>query len=100
MTPTRAVLALALVGSAAVVVYGLVIDRTGGAIAFTVAGLAVLGVTLVAFAAMLAAAAVRAGRLGRGARAVGAAFLGGLSALAASGSLSAAVILGLLARPV
>ena len=41
----RVILLLALIGSAAVVFYGLFMDRTGQAIALTVAGLIVLGVT-------------------------------------------------------
>lgn len=100
MTPGRIALAVAVVGSGAVVVYGLFVDRTGRTIAFTVAGLAVLGVTLAIVSLLLARASVRAGQRGHGGSAVGAAFLGGLCALAASGSLGAAVVLGLLARPI
>jgi len=99
VTPARLVLFLALVGSAAVVVYGLFLDRTGSTIAFTVAGLAVLGVTLALISFRLAVGSVRAGSAGRGAVSVGSALLGGVCALLASGSLSAAVIFGLLARP-
>jgi hypothetical protein len=100
VTPGRIALAVALVGSAAVVFYGLFVDRTGRTIAFTVAGLAVLGVTLAILSLLLAKASVSEGRGGRGGRAVGAAFLGGLCAFAASGSMGAAVVLGLLARPI
>jgi len=46
MTPGRLALFVALVGAAAVVVYGLFLDRTGSTIALTVAGLAVLVVVL------------------------------------------------------
>lgn len=100
MTPGRLVLGVCFVGSSAVVLYGLFVDRTGSTIALTVAGLAVLGVTLAIMAISLAAGAVRQGRAGRGGRAVGAAFVGGCCALGSSGSLGAAVILGLLARPI
>lgn len=79
--------------------YGLFLDRSGSTIAFTVAGLAVLGVTLVIIAIRLAVASVRAGAAGRGGVSVGSALLGGICALLASGSLGAAVIFGLLARP-
>jgi hypothetical protein len=99
VTPARFVAAIALVGSLAVVAYGLFVDRSGSTIAFTVAGLAVLGVTFVFLALRLAAVSVTAGRDGRGGRAVGSAVLGGISAVLASGALSSAVILGLLARP-
>lgn len=99
MTPGRAFLVVALLGSAAVGIYGLFIDRTGRTIAFTVAGLAILGVTLAIVSLQLARASVSAGQRGRGGRAIGAALLGGLCAFAASGSLGTAVVLGLLARP-
>ncbi|MBA2570906.1 MAG: hypothetical protein H0V04_06990 [Chloroflexi bacterium] len=100
MTPGRVFLAVALLGSAAVVIYGLFVDRSGGTIILTVVGLAILGITFAIIAVRLAAASVRAGQEGRGGRAVGSAFLGGLFALAASGSLGGAMILGLLARPI
>jgi predicted lipid-binding transport protein (Tim44 family) len=100
MTPGRLVLFVALVGSAAVVVYGLFLDRTGSTIALTVAGMAVLGLTLAIIALRLAAASVNTAREGHGARSLFSALAGGLIALLASGSLGSAVILGLLARPV
>lgn len=99
MTPARVVLFLALVGSGGVVLYGLFLDRSGSTIAFTVAGLAVLGLALAIISIRLAIGAVRAGSAGRGGVSVGSALLGGICALLASGSLSAAVIFGLLARP-
>jgi hypothetical protein len=93
----RIALLVVLIGSAAVVFYGLVLDRTGQAIAFTVAGLFVLGVTCAVIAIGLAIGAVSAGRDGRGVRAFASAIGGGLFALGASGALAGAVIFGVLA---
>ncbi len=90
----RIILLVALLGSAAVVFYGLVMDRTGQAIALTVAGLVVLGVTAAVISVGLAIGAINAGQDGRGIRAFGAAFLGGLFALGAAGALAGAVIFG------
>lgn len=92
----RVILVVALVASAAVVVYGLLLDRSGQAIPFTVAGLLVLGVTCAVISVGLARGAFRAGNEGRGIRAIGGAVLGGLFALAASGSLFLAIVLGVL----
>ncbi len=100
MTPGRLVLLAALLGSSAVVVYGLFLDRTGSTIALTVAGLAVLGITFAIVALRLGAASVRTANDGHGARALFSALMGGISALLASGTLGAAVVLGLLARPI
>lgn len=99
MTPGRLVLLLALVGSAAVVIYGLFLDRSGSTIALTVAGLAVLGITFAIIAIRLAATSMRTAREGHGARSLFSALAGGISALLASGTLGSAVIFGLLARP-
>ena len=98
MTPGRLVLAVALVGSALVAAYGLFLDRSGGSIVLTVVGLAILGIALAVISVLLARASVRAGWAGRGGRSVGAALLGGICALMASGSLGAAVVFGLLSR--
>jgi hypothetical protein len=90
----RIILLVALVGSAAVVFYGLVMDRTGQAIALTVAGLVVLGVTAAVVSIGLAIGAISTGQDGRGIRALGGAFLGGLFAIGAAGALAGAVIFG------
>ena len=100
MTPLKLVVAAALVGSAAVVVYGLVMDRTGQAIAFTVAGLGVLGLSLAIAAVWFASAGIQAGRDGYAIRAILGGIFGGLFALAAAGALAGAVIFGLLTRSV
>jgi hypothetical protein len=90
----RIILFVALLASAAVVIYGLIFDRSGQAIALTVAGLLVLGVTSAVISVGLATQAVGAGQEGRGIRAVAGAFVGGLFALGASASLMLAVVLG------
>ncbi|MBX3031277.1 MAG: hypothetical protein KF809_14110 [Chloroflexi bacterium] len=90
----RIMLLVALVASAAVVVYGLLFDRTGQAIPFTVAGLLVLGVTSGVVSVGLATMAIGAGQEGRAIRALGGTFIGGLFALGAAASLLGAVILG------
>jgi hypothetical protein len=98
--PLAVVLVVAMLGSAAVVFYGLVMDRTGQAIAFTVAGMFVLGVTLAIAAFVLASGAVSEGRAGHVLRCLFAGLLGGLFAIAASGSLAGAVVFGVLSRSV
>jgi hypothetical protein len=90
----RIILLVALLGSAGIVVYGLLFDRSGQAIAFTVAGLLVLGVTSAVISVGLATLAIGAGQEGRGIRAIAGAFVGGLFALGASASLILAVVLG------
>jgi hypothetical protein len=90
----RIILFVALLASAAVVIYGLVLDRSGQAIALTVAGLLVLGVTSAVISVGLATQAIGAGQEGRGIRAIAGAFVGGLFALGASASLMLAVVLG------
>ena len=90
----RIILLLALVGSAAVVFYGLFMDRTGQAIALTVAGLIVLGVTAIVISVGLAIGAISAGQDGRGIRALAGAFLGGLFAIGAAASLAGAFVYG------
>jgi hypothetical protein len=98
MTPGRVALLIALLGSAAVAAYSLLVARGSQSIAITVAALAVLGVTMVLLSLTLAAGAVRAGRRGSGGRAILGGLLGGLFAVAASGALAAAVIFALLSQ--
>ena len=76
------------------VFYGLFADRTGQAIALTVAGLIVLGVTAAVISVGLAIGAIGAGQDGRGIRAMAGAFLGGLFALGAAASLAGAFVYG------
>lgn len=90
----RVILLVALVASVAVVVYGLLLDRSGQAIPFTVAGLLVLGVTAAVISVGFARSAFGAGSEGRAIRAISGALLGGLFALGASASLFLAIVLG------
>lgn len=100
MTPLKLVIAAVLVASAAVVFYGLVMDRTGQAIAFTVAGLGVLGITLAIVAIWFASSGIQAGRDGYAIRAILGGLFGGLFALMSAGALAGAVVFGLLTRSV
>jgi hypothetical protein len=92
------VLLIALVGSAAVAAYSLLVARGSQSIAITVAALAILGVTMAMLSLALTLGAVRAGRIGSGGRAILGGLFGGLFALAASGALAAAVIFALLSQ--
>ena len=98
VTPFRVAIAIALVGSIALMAYGLFVDRSGSQIPILVSGLAVFGLTLLVLAIAGAATSVRAAREGRGGRSFARALLGGFCALGAAGSLAAAVVLALLWR--
>jgi hypothetical protein len=100
VTIVRVAAVLVLVASGVVVFYGLVLDRTGQNIAFTVAGLAVLGGTLAFVSAWFLVTSLRAAREGRGGRAVFGSLFGGLLAIAASMALAGASIFALLTRPI
>ena len=54
MTLVRIAVVVVLIASGLVVLYGMILDRSGQNIAFTVAGLAVFGLTLAFIAAKLA----------------------------------------------
>jgi len=85
-------LLLAILAGAAVAAYGLLVDKSGQAIALATAGLFVLGVALVVSGFLLGMSAVSTGRDGRGGRATLIAFLGGLFMLAAAGALAGAAV--------
>lgn len=95
-SPAQIVLLVALFASLVVVVYGSFVDKSAAQVPILGSGLAVMGLTLLAFAGMGALASVRAGREGEGGRAFGAALIGGICALAAAGALGAALVLVLL----
>lgn len=97
VTPGRVLLVLLLIGSGAVALYGMFFDNTRLQIPLTVSGLAIFGLGLTVLALMFARGAAALGRDGSGGRAVLAALLGGLCAFGASGSLAAAIVLGILA---
>lgn len=95
ISPVRAAVGVALVGSLVFVVWGL-IDRSGTQVPVLVSGLLILGLTFAALAVTGAIGAYRAGVAGEGARAFWSALLGGLAVLVACGCLTAAVLLALL----
>jgi magnesium-transporting ATPase (P-type) len=94
LTPARVLLVIVVVAAAAVTLFSLFVARS---LPMTISGLAVSGVAVFVLGLMAAAGSVRAAQNGANARAVAAAIFGGLCMLAAAGSLSVAIILGLLA---
>jgi hypothetical protein len=97
LTPTRAMLAIALVGSGLFVLYGLV-ARDATQIPVLCAGFGVFGIAFSALAVAGAIGTYRAAGDDRGRRAFLLAGLGGLAALIAAGSFSVAVVLALVWR--
>ena len=93
MTVGRALLLLLIVGSGAVVIYGLFVDTSNPLI---VSGLAVGGIASGLLGFSLAGSAIRLGEHGRGWRALGTAFVGGLFVMGAAGALAGAIVLGIL----
>jgi hypothetical protein len=98
MIAVRIAVVLVLVVSGLVVFYGLILDRSGQNIAFTVAGLAVLGLTLAFVAAWFLSRALTDARWGRSGGAILGAVMGGLLAIGAAMSLAAASIFAVLTR--
>jgi len=93
VTPTRLLLALAFVGSGIAALYGLFVVRS---LPITISSLVVLGMSAGLLGFIAGAASIGLGRDGRGGRAVLAALFGGVMLMGASGSLAAALVLGLL----
>jgi hypothetical protein len=96
-SPLRVTLWLLIIGSAAIALYGMFIDKTTLQIPLTVSGLAVLGISLALMAWSSARGAASLGRRGYGGKALIAALFGGICALGAAGALSGAFVLGMLA---
>jgi len=94
LTPFRAVMLVALIGSGLLIILG-IIDRTATQIPILAAGLAVLGLTFGAIAIACVVTIVRAGRDGRTALAFWSALAGGAAVVAAAGCLAAAVVLAM-----
>ena len=92
MALVRIAVVVVLVVSGLVVLYGLILDRSGLNIAFTVAGLAVLGLTLAFISAWFLSRALTDARWGRSGGALLGAVMGGLFAVAAAGCLAAASV--------
>jgi hypothetical protein len=97
LNPVRILLVILVIGSGAVALYGMFLDRTRLQMPLTVSGFAVLAMSLGFLSLSAARGAAGLGRRGYGGRALGAALFGGLCAMGAAGSLAAAIILGLLA---
>jgi len=94
VTPGRVVVALPIVGSLGILLYGLV-RRDSAQIPILAAGLIILGLTLVGAGFWSALAAYRDARLGRSGSAFAGALIGGLCVLAGSGALASAIVLAL-----
>ena len=92
MALTRIAVVVVMVLSGLVVLYGLILDRSGQNIAFTVAGLAVLGLTLAFTSAWFLGRALTDARWGRSTGSLLGAAMGGLFALASAGCLALASI--------
>jgi len=96
-SPVRVTLGLLIIGSGVIALYGMFIDKTPLQLPLVVSGLAVLGFSLLLMAWSSASGALSLGRRGHGGKATLAALFGGLCALGAFGSLSGALVLGMLA---
>lgn len=94
LTPFRAVVLVAIIGSSLLLAFGIV-DRTATQIPILVAGLAVLSLTFAAIAVACVVNLVRAGRDGRSARAFWAALTGGVAVVVAAACMAAAVVLAM-----
>jgi hypothetical protein len=98
ITPTRVILAIALVGSLAFLAYALTV-RESTQIPLLSSGAAVLGIVFTALAVAGLIATYRAARDGASGRAFGLAVLGGMASLIAFGCFSAAIIMALVVTP-
>jgi hypothetical protein len=92
VTLVRIAVVVVMVASGLVVFYGLLLDRSGQNLAFTVAGLVVLGLTMAFTAAWFLSRALRDARWGRTAGSLLGAAMGGIFALGAAGCMAAASI--------
>ena len=92
MALARIAVVVLLVASGALAFYGLVLDRSGQNIAFTVAGLAVFGLTLAFIAAWFLGRALTDARWGRSGGALIGALAGGLFAIGAALALAGASV--------
>ena len=98
VTLTRLAVIVVLVVSGLVVFYGLILDRTGQNIAFTVAGLVVFGMAMAFIAAWFLGRALTDARWGRTAGALLGGLAGGLFAIGAAMSLAVASVFAILTR--
>ena len=97
LTPGVLFLVIALVGSAAFVLYAITV-RDASQIPLLAAGSAVLGIVFIALAAYGLRLTWRAGTDGRSGQAIGLALGGGIAAIIGAGCLAGAIILFLLSQ--
>lgn len=98
MTLVRIAVVVVLILSGLVVFYGLILDRSGQNIAFTVAGLVVFGITLAFVAAWCLQRALANARWGRSGGALLGGLVGGIFAIGAAMALAAASVFAILTR--
>ena len=94
VTPTAILLAVALLGSIAYLLYAVTV-RDASQIPLLASGAAVLGVVFVAVAVTGLIATWRSSVRGSDGRAIGHALIGGIACLAAAGCFAIAIILGM-----
>ena len=94
ITPTGILLALALIGSVAYLLYAITV-RDASQIPLLASGAAVLGVVFIAVAVTGLIATWRSSLRGSDGRAIGHALIGGIACLAAAACLAVAIILGM-----
>jgi hypothetical protein len=92
VTLARIVVVVVLIVSGLTVLYGMVLDRSGQNLLFTMIGLAVMGLTLVFVSAWFLSRALADARWGRTGGALSGALMGGLLAVCAAGCLGAASV--------
>jgi Na+/phosphate symporter len=96
VTLVRLAVVVLLVLSGLVVFYGLILDRTGQNVAFTVAGLLVFGLCMVFTSAWFLGRAMTDARRGRTSGAILGSLAGGICAIGAAGSLAAASVFAII----
>jgi hypothetical protein len=95
LTPVRGMLVLLALAAGGVAFFGF-LDRSALQLPIIIFGLGLLGLAMLVLSLSLARASAQLGGQGRGGKALFAAFAGGLCILAAAGSLSGAIVLGML----
>lgn len=92
VTPLRIAVVLILVASGFVAFYGMILDRSGQNIAFTIAGLTVFGLTMAFVSAWFLTRALTDARWGRSGGALIGALAGGICAIGAAVALAGASV--------
>lgn len=86
------ILVIAMIAGGAIAAYGLLVDTSGQNIAFSTAGLFILGTALVIAGFLLGSRSIGSGREARTGKALLQAFLGGLFLIAGAGALAGAAV--------